>query len=114
MQAQGNNQGPSASEIIKQLDQGNKGYISKQDLEAGLARVDQGKQPQGPPKGGPGGGGGSPSTGSSSGTSTTTSHDPEDLNQDGTVTMEEKIQYAQKLYAAQKEAQSGNQVSVYA
>src|ERR1035437_466964 len=54
MQAKGNKQGPSASEIIKQLDQGNNGYITEQDLEAGLAKLDHGKQPQGPPKGRPG------------------------------------------------------------
>ena len=121
MQAKGNKQGPSASEIIKQLDQGNKGYITEQDLEAALAKLDQGKQLQGPPKGGPGeagappaGGGGSSSKGSSSSTVTTTSYDPEDLNQDGTVTMQEKLQYAAKLYAAQKETPVGNQAAVYA
>ena len=122
MQAQGNKQGPSAAEIIKQLDQGNKGYITKQDLEAGLAKADQGKQIQGPPRGGPGrggappagAGGGSSSAGSSSSASTPTSYDPEDLNQDGTVTLQEKTQYALKLYAAQKEAQPHTQASVYA
>jgi hypothetical protein len=45
--ARGSKQGPSASEIMKQLDQGNKGYITKQDLDAGLAKVDQTQKAQG-------------------------------------------------------------------
>ena len=107
MQAQGNQSGPSAAELFKQLDQGNKGYLTEQDLEAGLAKVDQGKQAQGTPKGGPGGG-------SSASSGTTTSYDPEDLNQDGTVTSQERIQYALNLYTAREGTQTGNQASVYA
>lgn len=112
--ARGNQQGPSASEIIKQLDQGNKGYITEQDLEAGLAKADQSKPAQGPPRGGPGGGEAPPPTGGSSGTSTTTSYDPADLNQDGVVTTEERMQYALSLYIPQKETPTGQQVSLYA
>jgi hypothetical protein len=98
MVAQGNKQGPSAAELFKQLDQGNKGYITKQDLEDGLAKADQAKQPKAPPAGGGGGGGAPPAAG---GTSTTTSYDPADLNQDGVVTAQERMEYAQKAYAAQ-------------
>jgi hypothetical protein len=114
IQAQGNKKGPSAAEIIKQLDQGNKGYLTEQDLEAGLAKADQAKQSQGPPRGGAGkaGGGEAPSAGG--GTSAATSYDPADLNQDGVVTMQERVQYALQQYAAQKEAQPSNQLSIYA
>jgi hypothetical protein len=109
VEAQGNKQGPSAAELFKQLDQGNKGYITKQDLEDGLARADQS---QAPPAGGAGGGG-APPAGGGGGGSSTTSYDPADLNQDGVVTMQERMEYAQKVYAAQ-EAPTSRQASVYA
>jgi Ca2+-binding EF-hand superfamily protein len=113
VEARGNKQGPTAAEILKQLDQGNKGYITKQDLENGLAKADQEKPTQVAQPAMPGGGGAPPAGGSSS--TSTTSFDPQDLNQDGKVTMQEMVQYALNLYAAQKEAQSGNQASpVYA
>ena len=129
MGAQGDVQSSSTSEIFKQLDQGNKGYITKQDLEDGLAKAQQGQETQSqqtqapqsatPPGGGAaaagGGGGSAPTAGSSStSASTTTSYDPADLNQDGTVTMQERTQYALKLYEAQKETSSSGRASVYA
>jgi hypothetical protein len=104
---QPNRKGPTAAELFKQLDQGSKGYITKQDLEDGLARAEQAPMPQGSPAGaGRGGGGGGAA-------SAVTSYDAEDLNQDGRVTMEERAQYAAKVYAARHEAASSPQASVY-
>ena len=128
--SRGGQQGPTTAELFKQLDQGNKGYITKQDLEDGLAKADQRSPPAGPPPGMSGGGGPPPagadggggaaapagsSSSASSGASTTTTYDPADLNQDGIVTMQERLQYAAKLYAAQEQAPSSSkQASVYA
>jgi len=108
MQAQGGQQGASAAELFKQLDQGGKGYITKQDLEAALAKADQAQSARGrAPKVR---GGGAEEGG---GTSLIQSYDPEDLNQDGRVTMQEWVQYALQVYEAQKDAQAGQQTSVY-
>jgi Ca2+-binding EF-hand superfamily protein len=114
LEAGGNQQGPSAAELLKQLDQGNKGYVTKQDIENGLAKAEQNKPAQGQQRMRPGGGGGSPPTDDSTSTSTAYSFDPQDLNQDGVVTMREKIQYVLNLYAAQQEAGSSVQASLYA
>lgn len=104
----------TTDQLFKQLDQGNKGYITKQDLEDGLAKADQtgsgqktqsttkGAGPGGPP---PAGGGGSKSAAASGSAAATTAYDPEDLNQDGTVTMQEAQQYAANLYQAQAQSQ---------
>jgi len=122
----GGQTGSSTAELFKQLDQGNKGYITRQDLEDGLAKANESQQAQKPattgksesaaarpPRGG--GGGEGSAAASSSSTSVSTSYDPEDLNQDGTVTMQEKLQYAAKLYAAASEATNpGQKAFVYA
>ena len=110
MAAQGSKQGSSAAELFKQLDQGSKGYITKQDLEDGLAKTDQAKAPStGGSGGGSGGGGGS----SSAGGTTSKTYDPADLNQDGVVSAQERIEYAQKAYTAQHSTTS-QQSTVYA
>lgn len=104
-------QGAGAAVAFQQLDQGGKGYISRQDLEDGMAKADQATQAQAQQKGvaragkGEGGGGG--------GAPVVASPDPEDLNQDGRVTMQEKLQYAEQRYAARQQARTGNQVSAY-
>lgn len=102
LEASGNKQTASVSELFKQLDQGGKGYITKQDIEDGLAREEQAKaaQAQQPAKLGRGG---APAAG---GAGTSYSYDPADLNQDGVVTTQERIQYILNLYAAQKEVES--------
>jgi Ca2+-binding EF-hand superfamily protein len=112
MAAQGSKQGSSAAELFKQLDQGSKGYITKQDLEDGLAKTDQAKAPSTSGSGGGGGGGGGSSSAGGA-TSTTTSYDPADLNQDGVVSAQERIEYAQKAYTAQH-ATTSQQSTVYA
>ena len=110
MQAQGGQQGASAAELFKQLDQGGKGYITKQDLEAALATTDQAQSAQKQAPKVRGGGGGGEGGGAAS---LIQSYDPEDLNYDGRVTMQERVQYALQVYEAQKEAQAGQQTSVY-
>jgi hypothetical protein len=116
LDARGVKQSSSASEFFKQLDQGDKGYITKQDIENGLESVAQSAPAQGQPAARPGGappaGGGG--TGDSSSASTASSYDPQDLNQDGVVTMQEKLQYVLNLYTAQTEAGSSSQASAYA
>jgi hypothetical protein len=96
------NSSSSAEELFKQLDQGGKGYITKQDLEAGLAKEEAAKtsQSQQTSKSGKGGG----HAGGGGGASASTSTDPEDLNGDGVVTSMERIEYALKAYKAQQEA----------
>ena len=108
LEASGNKQSTSAAEIFKQLDQGSKGYITRQDLEAGLAKAEQGGPAQGPPAkaGGRGAHGGG-------GDSTVDATDPADLNQDGTVTLREQVEYALKVYAAQKDKAS-SKISILA
>jgi hypothetical protein len=136
MGAQGSKkQGASAAELFKQLDTGSKGYITRQDLEAGLAKAAQSTQTQasststpssstastaagasGASSGGGGGAGSTSATPSPGAAVTTPTFDPEDLNQDGTVTMQEKLQYTAQLYAAQQELQgtSSKQNPIYA
>lgn len=115
LQANGNKQGVSAAELFKQLDQGGKGYITRQDLEDGLAKAEPGtaslgQAPSGRAgRGGAGGGDGD----AAGGASTTTAFDPEDLNQDGKVTNQERIEYMLKVYAAQKEAGASQAGAVY-
>jgi hypothetical protein len=109
MAAQGGKQGPSAADLFKQLDQGNKGYITRQDVEDGLAKAGQskaaanGKTSRNEGGGGPHGGGGA---------SAAKVYDPADLNQDGVVTMRERMTYAQQAYTA-KESQTSGQAAVY-
>ena len=113
--ADANQPSSNVSDFFKQLDQGNKGYITKQDIENGLAKAEQGSaQGQQPAKGGGGGVRGGGGGGGGEGASATASYDPEDLNQDGTVTAAERIQYMLNLYAAQKDAAPSKPQSVYA
>jgi hypothetical protein len=120
LDARGVKQSSSVSEFFKQLDQGDKGYITKQDIENGLESVAQSAPAQAQPAARPGGGGGGAppagggGTGDSSSASTASSYDPQDLNQDGVVTMQEQLQYVLNLYTAQTEAGSSSQASVYA
>jgi Ca2+-binding EF-hand superfamily protein len=107
MAARGNNEGPGAAELFKQLDQGSKGYLTQRDVEAGLEKLGQSQPAQDVPRSGPPEGGGGASAAA-------TTFDAEDLNQDGRVTMQEKVQYALKIYLAQKEAESVHGASVYA
>lgn len=93
----------AAAELFNQLDQGGKGYLTKQDLATGLAQAGSTdglaatQQPvQAAGAAGAGGGGGG----------TAVSYDPADLNFDGTVTAAERVQYALKQYEKQKEAAS--------
>jgi hypothetical protein len=119
--ASGSKSGPTPAEIMKQLDQGSKGYLTQQDLEAGLAKADQAKPAHAPRQSGSGGGAapaaggaGSPSTARTSGTTEQDTYDPADLNQDGTITVLETVQYAQQVYARQQEPPTHNQLSLYA
>ena len=113
LDARGVKQSSSASQFFKQLDQGDKGYLTKQDIENGLESVARSAPARAQAASRPGGGGGG-GTGDSSSASTTSSYDPRDLNQDGVVTMQEQLQYVLNLYNAQIEAGSSSQASVYA
>ena len=98
IEAAGGKQSSSVKEIFNLLDQGGKGYLTKQDLEDGLSKAAQSQPTQGKAAGASGGGparGG----GGAAGASSTATADPEDLNQDGTVTQQEKIQYLLTHYA---------------
>jgi hypothetical protein len=94
----GNKQGLSAQELLQQLDQAGKGYITRQDIETGLQRAQSTSFSASQP---PPGRGGPPPTGDPMNTSNTYTFDPEDLNQDGTVTNQEEIQYLLTQYTAQ-------------
>jgi len=107
MEAQAGKQGPSAAELFKQLDQGGKGYITKRDIEDGLAKADQAQQARARKGGGEGG---APRAGG--GASAAKAYDPADLNQDGVVTMRERMEYAQQAYAAQA-TKTGGRAAVY-
>jgi len=113
VQANGNKQGVSAAELFKQLDQGGKGYITRQDLEEGLAKAEPGTASLGQAPSGRAGRGGGGDGDAAGGASTTTAFDPEDLNEDGKVTNQERIQYMLKVYAAQKEAGASQAGGVY-
>ena len=60
LDARGVKQSSSASEFFKQLDQGDKGYITKQDIENGLESVAQSEPAQAQQAARPGGGGAPP------------------------------------------------------
>ncbi len=105
--AAGGKQSSSVKEIFNLLDQGGKGYLTKQDLEDGLSKATQSQPTQGKAAGASGGGpaGGVGGAAAASGTATA---DPEDLNQDGTVTQQEKIQYVLTHYAKAASASSAS------
>lgn len=91
---------PSVDQIFERLGAGSKGYITKDDAAAALENApppSEGAKPAarggGRPVGGGGGGGGSTEE-----ASTSTNYDPMDTNQDGTVTMQEKLAYISKAY----------------
>jgi hypothetical protein len=109
LDARGVKQSSSASEFFMQLDQGCKGYITKQDIENGVESVAQRAPAQAERL--PAGNGG---TKGSSSTGSTSSYDPRDLNQDGEATMQEQLQYVLNLYTVQTEAGSSSEASVYA
>lgn len=97
---------PNPAELFKQLDQGNKGYLTQQDLETGLAQANRNRPADSPPpERAAAPTANSPSDPGSDDLSTTGTSSsiagtkPEDLNQDGNVTLQEKIRYVLNQYA---------------
>lgn len=107
IEASGRRQGLTSSELFQQLDQGGKGYITREDIQSGLERTAPNQSSAVPPPpvqgGGPRGGGGAPPARESESTtsSSTYFYDPEDLNQDGTVSSQEQMQYLLDQYTVQ-------------
>lgn len=98
--------------IFDLLDQGGKGYITKEDATAGLEKLAQ-AQPGGaePPAhkahGGGGGGGGDGDTA----TAAVVNPDPADTNQDGKVSMQEELTYVLAQYQKSEAAHSSQTVA---
>ena len=100
----GTGSSPNVDEIFKKLDSNGDGKLTKSEMTSGMSSTAQaGKGGRTPPSGGmppPGAGGAKSASGASSASSTqssssTKTYDPADANQDGKVSEQERIAYAQ-------------------
>lgn len=100
----GTSSSPNVDEIFKKLDNNGDGKLTKSEMTSGMSSTAQaGKGGGTPPPGGmppPGAGGansasGTSSTSSTQSSSSTKTYDPADGNQDGKVSEQERIAYAQ-------------------
>ncbi len=100
----GTSSSPNVDEIFKKLDNNGDGKLTKSEMTSGMSSTAQaGKGGGAPPPGGmppPGAGGansasGTSSTSSTQSSSSTKTYDPADDNQDGKVSEQERIAYAQ-------------------
>ncbi|AEJ00463.1 EF hand repeat-containing protein [Nitrosomonas sp. Is79A3] len=100
----GTSSSPNVDEIFKKLDNNGDGKLTKSEMTSGMSSTAQASKGGGtPPPGGmppPGAGGadsasGTSSTSATQSSSSTKTYDPADANQDGKVSEQEKIDYAQ-------------------
>jgi Ca2+-binding EF-hand superfamily protein len=102
--------------VFSLFDAGNKGYITEQNMEDGLKKLESASTDEtsatgesegaSRPAGGGGGGGGG-------GAAAATSYDPADTNQDGVVSMQERLAYMVKQYS-KSDTEDQSQSTTYA
>ncbi|MDO9311506.1 MAG: EF-hand domain-containing protein [Nitrosomonas sp.] len=92
----GTSSSPNVDEIFKKLDNNGDGKLTKSEMTSGMSSTAQASKGGGtPPPGGADSASGTSSTSATQSSSSTKTYDPADANQDGKVSEQEKIDYAQ-------------------